>query len=56
MEYVVTPFHPNKELTHLPTTVRLTPNTICMFVFLEQLRKGIDVLREPKKVSEAVAE
>ncbi|GFZ47766.1 Dicarboxylate carrier 1 [Saitozyma sp. JCM 24511] len=29
----------------LPAWIRLTPNTICMFVFLEQLRKTIDMVR-----------
>ncbi|KAL7420006.1 hypothetical protein Q5752_004969 [Cryptotrichosporon argae] len=32
----------------LPAWIRLTPNTICMFVFLEQLRKGIDLMRGPQ--------
>ncbi|WVQ98125.1 hypothetical protein IAU59_005247 [Kwoniella sp. CBS 9459] len=29
----------------LPAWIRLTPNTICMFVFLEQLRNVVDVVR-----------
>ncbi|WVN89371.1 uncharacterized protein L203_104594 [Cryptococcus depauperatus CBS 7841] len=29
----------------LPAWIRLTPNTICMFVFLEQLRNGMDIFR-----------
>ncbi|WVQ75942.1 hypothetical protein IAR50_005577 [Cryptococcus sp. DSM 104548] len=29
----------------LPAWIRLTPNTICMFVFLEQLRGAVDLLR-----------
>jgi len=31
----------------LPAWIRLTPNTICMFVFLEQLRKVVDFIRDP---------
>ncbi|RSH83370.1 Mitochondrial dicarboxylate transporter [Apiotrichum porosum] len=34
----------------LPSWIRLTPNTICMFVFLEQLRHVVDFVREPKAV------
>ncbi|OCF32538.1 solute carrier family 25 (mitochondrial dicarboxylate transporter), member 10 [Kwoniella heveanensis BCC8398] len=29
----------------LPAWIRLTPNTICMFVFLEQLRNAVDMFR-----------
>ncbi|WVQ83311.1 hypothetical protein IAT38_005450 [Cryptococcus sp. DSM 104549] len=29
----------------LPAWIRLTPNTICMFVFLEQLRNAVDLFR-----------
>ena len=36
--------------------VRLTPNTICMFVFLEQLRKGVDMFRLPKELEATVRE
>ncbi|KAK8847467.1 hypothetical protein IAR55_005325 [Kwoniella newhampshirensis] len=31
----------------LPAWIRLTPNTICMFVFLEQLRNAVDLFRKP---------
>jgi hypothetical protein len=30
----------------LTPAVRLTPNTICMFVFLEQLRHVVDIVRD----------
>ena len=36
--------------------VRLTPNTICMFVFLEQLRKGVDMFRLPKELEATIRE
>jgi dicarboxylate transporter 10 len=36
--------------------VRLTPNTICMFVFLEQLRKGVDMFRLPKEMEATIRE
>ncbi|EIW71219.1 hypothetical protein TREMEDRAFT_27108, partial [Tremella mesenterica DSM 1558] len=29
----------------LPAWIRLTPNTICMFIFLEQLRNAVDFVR-----------
>ncbi|WWD21559.1 hypothetical protein CI109_106045 [Kwoniella shandongensis] len=31
----------------LPAWIRLTPNTICMFVFLEQLKNAVDIFRGP---------
>jgi GTP cyclohydrolase FolE2 len=36
--------------------VRLTPNTICMFVFLEQLRKGVDMFRLPAELEKTIRE
>ncbi|BEI92574.1 uncharacterized protein CcaverHIS019_0502020 [Cutaneotrichosporon cavernicola] len=37
----------------LPAWIRLTPNTICTFVFLEQLRHVVDIVRERPLVEAA---
>ncbi|WVR04687.1 hypothetical protein IAU60_001698 [Kwoniella sp. DSM 27419] len=37
----------------LPAWIRLTPNTICMFVFLEQLRNVVDMVRGETVVAPA---
>ncbi|ORY30361.1 mitochondrial carrier [Naematelia encephala] len=39
----------------LPAWIRLTPNTICMFVFLEQLRKAVDLIRKDPETAAAAA-
>jgi dicarboxylate transporter 10 len=39
----------------LPAWIRLTPNTICTFVFLEQLRHVVDIVRERPLAVEAAA-
>ncbi|TXT15403.1 uncharacterized protein COLE_01596 [Cutaneotrichosporon oleaginosum] len=39
----------------LPAWIRLTPNTICTFVFLEQLRHVVDIVRERPLTVEATA-
>lgn len=38
----------------VPSWIRLTPNTICIFVFLEQLRHVVDIVRD-KPVAAAAA-
>ncbi|OXG46631.1 solute carrier family 25 (mitochondrial dicarboxylate transporter), member 10 [Cryptococcus neoformans] len=39
----------------LPAWIRLTPNTICMFVFLEQLRNAVDFFRNSTAKSQSAA-
>lgn len=45
-----------QEIAGADKIVRLTPNTICMFVFLEQLRKGVDMFRLPKELEKTIRE
>ncbi|ADV22078.1 solute carrier family 25 (mitochondrial dicarboxylate transporter), member 10 [Cryptococcus gattii E566] len=40
----------------LPAWIRLTPNTICMFVFLEQLRNAVDLFRNSSARSQPAAQ